>query len=142
MKYKIDTTVLPRCFVCNKIVLGGEHICAACAIKRTLTQAEQTNKNKTERLIDANTLCNSLFPLGDKDALDIFRIINAAPTIKTERHGQWAYEETIAGMRYFRCTSCEKIDKGSECIGDENEISWWTFCPKCGAVMDKGIKNE
>lgn len=53
------------------------------------------------------------------------------------RHGQWMYDETIGGMKYYYCTSCKERDPGNECYADENQIIWFTFCPKCGAKMNK-----
>ena len=51
--------------------------------------------------------------------------------------GQWMYEHDLAGMRYYRCTNC--ADAGIETLGAENEVTWWKYCPRCGAKMQ--IKN-
>ena len=68
------------------------------------------------------------------------RRIETAPTVEVEpvRHGQWVYDETIGGMKYYYCTSCKECDPGNECLADENQILWFAFCPKCGAKMQNG----
>jgi len=106
-------------------------------------------------LIERNELCKILFEevknlnpnsLGDlfiQRGLTLALIhIRMQPEVKQEQeHGHWEYDETIGGMKYYRCTNCEKIEPGSECIIDENQTSWFNFCPKCGAKM-KGTKHK
>ena len=103
----------------------------------------------TMALIERNELCKILFEevknldpnsLGDlfiQRGLTLALIhIRMQPEVKQEQeHGHWEYDETIGGMKYYRCTNCEKIEPGSECIIDENQTSWFNFCPKCGAKM-------
>ena len=58
------------------------------------------------------------------------------PTIEPGvRNGRWIYAETIGGMKHYYCTSCK-------CLADENQILWFTFCPKCGAKMDLRTPTE
>ena len=44
---------------------------------------------------------------------------------------RWVYAETIGGMRHYYCENCNR--RGNECCVDENQILWFSFCPKCGA---------
>ena len=46
--------------------------------------------------------------------------------------GEWIYDTTIAGMRYYRCSICAT---GYNTIADECEVNWWRFCPRCGSKM-------
>lgn len=80
---------------------------------------------------------NSLGDLFIQEGLNLALLhIRLHPEVKQEHeHGHWEYDETIGGMKYYRCTNCEKIEPGSECIIDENQTSWFNFCPKCGAKM-------
>lgn len=50
---------------------------------------------------------------------------------------KWVYADTIAGMRYYRCSNCDDI---IETLANENEVKWWKFCPRCGVKMF--IKEE
>ena len=100
-------------------------------------------------LIERNELCKVLFEevknLNPNSFVDflIQKGLNLAlihtrmqPEAKQEQeHGHWEYAETIGGMKYYHCANCEKIEPGSECIADENQILWFNFCPKCGAKM-------
>ena len=72
---------------------------------------------------------------------DAQQMIENAPTIEAEpvRHGRWVYADKIGGMMHYSCTSCKS--DGKECIADENEITWFKFCPKCGARMNGGAEN-
>lgn len=56
MKYKNDIAVPPRCFVCGQIVLGGERICAVCAIKRSPEQENEPIDNGEDKFICS--ICN------------------------------------------------------------------------------------
>lgn len=58
------------------------------------------------------------------------------------RHGRWIYDETIGGMKHYYCSSCKECDPDNKCFADENQILWFSFCPKCGADMrDRGADN-
>ena len=46
--------------------------------------------------------------------------------------GEWVYDTTIAGMRYYRCSICST---GYNTIANECEVNWWRFCPRCGSKM-------
>ena len=46
--------------------------------------------------------------------------------------GEWIYDTTIAGMRYYHCSICAT---GYNTIADECEVNWWRFCPRCGSKM-------
>ena len=101
----------------------------------------------TMALIERNELCKVLFEevknlnpncLGDlfiQEGLNLALIHTRMQPEAKQEHGHWEYDETIGGMKYYRCTNCEKVEPGSECIVDENQILWFNFCPKCGAKM-------
>lgn len=55
----------------------------------------------------------------------------ATVQVKPTKCGQWVYVDTVAGIRYHRCTNCTDNTP----IATEEEIKWWKFCPNCGAKM-------
>ena len=64
---------------------------------------------------------------------------------ETKPVGEWVYADTIAGMRYYHCTNCAKTNDGLyKTLANENEVTWWRFCPRCGAKMftKDGNKEE
>lgn len=59
---------------------------------------------------------------------------------ETKPVGEWIYDTTIAGMRYYRCSICAN---GYNTIANECEVNWWRFCPRCGSKMfTKDNKEE
>lgn len=75
------------------------------------------------------------------EILDVSKsqVINGISAMSTEQsstegvYHKWVYADTIAGMRYYRCTNC--ADNNIETLACENEVKWWKFCPRCGAKM-------
>lgn len=92
--------------------------------------------------------------MNDSALQNLLNTINSLPvTLKGELEttldegeakpvGEWEYADKVAGMRYYHCTNCTS---GYETLADENEVTWWRFCPRCGAKMftkDGNTLNE
>lgn len=58
---------------------------------------------------------------------------------KSKPVGEWEYDTTIGGMRYYRCSICVT---GYHTIASENDVKWWRFCPRCGSKMFTKTKEE
>lgn len=86
--------------------------------------------------------------MNDSTLQNLLSTINSLPatvkgeletTLKGETVGEWIYDTTIAGMRYYRCSICAN---GYNTIANECEINWWKFCPRCGSKMFTKTKEE
>lgn len=97
------------------------------------------------RLIDADALTDKVdkyiyritraskrkLKVGESAILaDIKAHIELSPTIDAEpvRHGKWRFE-SIRGHAVMTCSECCKVQDG--------QTLCFTYCPSCGARMDK-----
>lgn len=95
-------------------------------------------------LIDRDALGVSLFPLKDKDAADIYKIIMEQPTIEP-KHGTWnpvrykshcncdKAQHTFDVIRY-ECSECKKT-----C---EHQAYGLRYCPYCGSDNGDAVKRR
>ena len=80
------------------------------------------------RPIDADLLCEQIFPWGKKDIMDIFRIIQDAPELRALKFGRWIdlSDDKESGM--YMCSCC-----GTSFV-EENRLD--NYCRECGAMMN------
>ena len=78
--------------------------------------------------IDGDLLCEQIFPLGNKDAADLFRIIQDAPEIRALKFGRWIDLSNDEESGVYMCSCC-----GSTFV-EENRLD--NYCRECGAMMN------
>lgn len=96
-----------------------------------------------QRLIDADALTDELIKGIEADTdrsiqtsftksvcMILCKAIEQQPTIDAEpvRHGKWRFE-SIRGHAVMTCSECCKVQDG--------QTLCFTYCPSCGARMDK-----
>ena len=94
-------------------------------------------------LIDRGTLAASLFPLYNKDAADIYRIIEDAPAVEAEpvRHGKLLEGETFNDQHCSVCGQVFRDDISFIIQPDETGCHMPKRCPECGCYWDGGADN-
>lgn len=81
----------------------------------------------TKQLVDKGWLRNDI--LNDSvEMIAVKAMIDCAPTINTERHGEWLPVDELYDA--FDCSECDAMVH-KPC----------NYCPKCGAKMDLGDNN-
>ena len=60
--------------------------------------------------------------------------IQAMPTadVQEVRHGKWLYEDSDIGWTDYKCSDCGNI---ISTVAQDEDL--YSFCPYCGAKMDK-----
>ena len=60
--------------------------------------------------------------------------IQAMPTadVQEVRHGKWLYEDSDIGWTDYKCSACGNI---ISTVAQDEDL--YSFCPYCGAKMDK-----
>ena len=100
------------------------------------------------RLIDPNALkkaiCDDCVP-DCKRVCPLTELIDAQPEIKAKpvRHGHWKWDDGYVGTQAV-CSICGKSPLGFYAL-PKNQIGRlpeYPYCPRCGAKMDGGTKNE
>lgn len=77
--------------------------------------------------IDADLLCEAIFPWGDKDPVDLFKIIQDAPEIRALMFGRWIDVSDDNESGEYMCSCC-----GTTFV-EENRLD--NYCRECGAMM-------
>ena len=78
--------------------------------------------------IDADLLCEQIFPLGKKDIMDIFRIIQDTPELRALKFGRWIDLSDDKESGVYMCSCC-----GTTFV-EENRLD--NYCRECGAMMN------
>lgn len=69
---------------------------------------------------------------------DVLRLINSEPTadVQEVRHGKWLYEDSDIGWTDYKCSDCGNI---ISTVAQDEDL--YSYCPYCGAKMDRGEQN-
>lgn len=61
-------------------------------------------------------------------------IISEQPTadVQEVRHGKWLYEDSDIGWTDYKCSDCGNI---ISTVAQDEDL--YSYCPNCGAKMDK-----
>lgn len=111
-------------------------------IKKVVAGSRNRKREKKMRLIDADDLLERMKFFKDSGGytnweLLAFEMVDASPTVDTERHGHWISlypcEEPITNL--FKCSVC---GMGYEDDDTDCQVYFeWDYCPHCGAKMDE-----
>ena len=91
------------------------------------------------RLIDADDLLERMKFFKDSGGytnweLLAFEMVDASPTVDTERHGHWIpVNPDVYGAEQFECSVCGVYSGDGLC---RKELDY-EYCPNCGASMDE-----
>ena len=85
------------------------------------------------RLIDANALKKQYIETDKWGKVILILDVVNAPTIEPVKHGEWVASRIGESTSWFvECSKCHVV------MPPVN----YTYCPNCGARMDKGGKDE
>ena len=94
-----------------------------------------------ERLFDRCEEIEAHLPDGDKDKtgykmfpdyMTVWKYLLQDPTIDPAKHGKWLLHEYPDGYYHTECSECGKIYSENVYY-----IKKPSYCPNCGALMDK-----
>lgn len=65
----------------------------------------------------------------------VLKLIKIAPAadVQEVRHGKWLYEASDIGWTDYKCSACGNIISA---VAQDEDV--YSYCPYCGAKMDKG----
>ena len=98
-------------------------------IEKSVKRKRQLMRLEKEMLVDMVFNLESRNEMLVNNLSEVEKMYNKLSESKPIK--EWAYADTVAGMRYYRCPTCTDM----ETLADENEVKWWRFCPRCGAKM-------
>lgn len=122
--------------------LQSDMYCPNCGV-RLVPENEYLEPTQTHRrLIDADALSKKLCEttIFIKDGEVFQRMINDAPTVQADKHGEWIYcEDTVAlCVDGYKCSECGFFVPWDYEHKSPHFIEDYHFCPNCGCVMDMG----
>lgn len=87
--------------------------------------------------IDREALISDLKELPEQERIEymgIYDCIKSQPTadVQEVRHGKWLYEDSDRGWTDYKCSDCGNI---ISTVAQDEDL--YSYCPYCGAKMDK-----
>ena len=72
--------------------------------------------------------------LADDYAYAAAKLLDTVPTadVQEVRHGKWLYEDSDIGWTDYKCSACGNI---ISTVAQDEDL--YSYCPYCGAKMDK-----
>lgn len=84
--------------------------------------------------IEKNHLINTIINSTAFYNSTVLKLIKIEPTadVQEVRHGKWLYEDSDIGWTDYKCSDCGNI---ISTVAQDEDL--YSYCPYCGAKMDK-----